>query len=56
MQERVGLEAITDGELRRNNWRDRFFERVDGFSKDKVESSFIFTDFDGANIGVCPSQ
>jgi 5-methyltetrahydropteroyltriglutamate--homocysteine methyltransferase len=47
MQERVGLQAITDGELRRNNWRDRFFEQVDGFSKDKVESSFIFTDFDG---------
>ena len=47
MQERVGLEAITDGELRRNNWRDRFFEKVDGFSKDKVESSFIFTDYDG---------
>jgi len=47
MQERVGLEAITDGELRRNNWRDRFFEQVDGFSKDRVESSFIFTDYDG---------
>jgi 5-methyltetrahydropteroyltriglutamate--homocysteine methyltransferase len=47
MQERVGLQAITDGELRRNNWRDRFFERVDGFSQDKVPSSFIFTDYDG---------
>jgi 5-methyltetrahydropteroyltriglutamate--homocysteine methyltransferase len=47
LQERVGLEAVTDGELRRNNWRDRFFENVDGFSKDKVESSFIFTDYDG---------
>jgi 5-methyltetrahydropteroyltriglutamate--homocysteine methyltransferase len=47
MQERVGLQAITDGELRRNNWRDRFFERVDGFSKDKVQSSFIFTDYSG---------
>jgi len=46
MQERVGLAPITDGELRRNNWRDRFFEKVDGFSKDKVESSFIFTDYD----------
>jgi 5-methyltetrahydropteroyltriglutamate--homocysteine methyltransferase len=47
MQERVGLDAITDGELRRNNWRDRFFERVDGFSSHKVESSFIFTDYSG---------
>jgi len=47
MQERVGLRPITDGEFRRNNWRDRFFERVDGFSKDKVQSSFIFTDYAG---------
>lgn len=47
MQERVGLQAITDGELRRNNWRDRFFERVDGFSREKIASSFIFTDFSG---------
>jgi 5-methyltetrahydropteroyltriglutamate--homocysteine methyltransferase len=47
MQERVGLQAMTDGELRRNNWRDRFFERVDGFSREKIASSFIFTDFSG---------
>src|SRR4051794_23046363 len=47
MQERVGLRAVTDGEMRRNNWRDRFFERVDGFSREKVPSSFIFTDYDG---------
>jgi 5-methyltetrahydropteroyltriglutamate--homocysteine methyltransferase len=47
MQERVGLRAITDGELRRNNWRDRFFERVDGFSREKIPSTFIFTDYDG---------
>ena len=47
MQERVGLRAITDGELRRNNWRDRFFERVDGFSQERVASSFIFTEYSG---------
>ncbi|HZT52048.1 MAG TPA: 5-methyltetrahydropteroyltriglutamate--homocysteine S-methyltransferase [Stellaceae bacterium] len=47
MQERVGLRAVTDGELRRNNWRDRFFERVDGFSAERVPSSFIFTDYSG---------
>ena len=35
MQERVGLQVITDGEMRRNNWRDRFFENVDGFAADK---------------------
>ena len=47
LQERVGLQAITDGEIRRFNWRDRFFERVDGFSQDKVQSSFTFTDYSG---------
>src|SRR5882757_9457829 len=47
MQERVGLQAITDGEFRRNNWRDRFFERTDGYANDKVQSSFTFTEFSG---------
>jgi len=47
MQERVGLRAITDGELRRNNWRDRFFERIDGFSRERIPSSFIFTKYSG---------
>src|SRR5580692_3481753 len=40
LQERVGLQAITDGEFRRNNWRDRFFERTDGYSSDKIPSTF----------------
>ena len=48
MQERVGLQSITDGELRRNNWRDNFFESVAGFSAAKTESSFIFTEYSGA--------
>ena len=47
MQERVGLQSITDGEFRRNNWRDRFFERTDGYANDKVQSSFTFTEFSG---------
>ncbi|HEY3916482.1 MAG TPA: 5-methyltetrahydropteroyltriglutamate--homocysteine S-methyltransferase [Stellaceae bacterium] len=47
LQERAGLQAITDGEFRRNNWRDRFFERVDGYSQDKIPSSFTFTEFSG---------
>lgn len=54
MQERVGLLAITDGELRRNNWRDRFFERVEGFSTDKVESSFVFTEYSGTQRAGMP--
>jgi 5-methyltetrahydropteroyltriglutamate--homocysteine methyltransferase len=48
MQERVGIRSVTDGEFRRNSWRDNFFERTDGYSKDKVQSSFFFTEFDGS--------
>jgi 5-methyltetrahydropteroyltriglutamate--homocysteine methyltransferase len=47
MQHRAGLQSITDGELRRLNWRDGFFESVDGFSEQRIESSFIFTDYSG---------
>ena len=47
MQEEVGLNLITDGEARRNNWRDRFFESVDGFSRERVPSSFVFTSDEG---------
>ncbi len=47
LQERVGLKSITDGEFRRNNWRDRFFERVEGYSQDRIASSFVFTEFSG---------
>src|SRR6516162_4231595 len=32
---------------RRNNWRDRFFERVEGFSQERIPSSFIFTEYSG---------
>jgi 5-methyltetrahydropteroyltriglutamate--homocysteine methyltransferase len=47
MQERVGLQSITDGELRRHNWRDGFFESVAGFTEERVPSSFIFTEYSG---------
>jgi 5-methyltetrahydropteroyltriglutamate--homocysteine methyltransferase len=47
MQERAGLQSITDGEMRRLNWRDGFFESVDGFSADRIQSSFIFTEYSG---------
>jgi 5-methyltetrahydropteroyltriglutamate--homocysteine methyltransferase len=47
MQERVGLKSVTDGEMRRLTWRDGFFESVDGFSTERVASSFVFTEFSG---------
>ena len=56
LQERVGLSSITDGEFRRNNWRDRFFERTDGYSEDKMPSSFIFTEFSGETRRGMPVQ
>ena len=54
MQERVGLQVITDGEMRRNNWRDRFFENVDGFAADKIDSSFTFTEDSGKQYKAMP--
>lgn len=43
LQERVGLQSITDGEMRRSSWRDLFFETVDGFGPAKLENAFNFT-------------
>ena len=48
MQERVGIQSVSDGEFRRNSWRDNFFERTDGYSRDRVPSSFFFTQVDGS--------
>lgn len=56
LQERVGLQSITDGEFRRNNWRDRFFERTAGYSDDKIPSSFSFTEFSGETRRGMPVQ
>jgi 5-methyltetrahydropteroyltriglutamate--homocysteine methyltransferase len=47
MQESVGLQSITDGEFRRDNWRDRFFESVSGYSVERYDSPFTFTEFSG---------
>jgi 5-methyltetrahydropteroyltriglutamate--homocysteine methyltransferase len=47
LQERVGLQSVTDGELRRSGWRDQFFESVDGFSTERFPSDFFFTEFSG---------
>lgn len=42
MQERVGLQGITDGEFRRSSWRNGFFLNVDGFAEEWEESTFDF--------------
>jgi 5-methyltetrahydropteroyltriglutamate--homocysteine methyltransferase len=48
MQERMGFQAVTDGEFRRTSWREGFFENVDGFSAARQESDFIFRLADGS--------
>lgn len=50
MQERVGLLSITDGEFRRDNWRDRFFESVEGYTEQQFDSPFSFTSFSGEQV------
>jgi 5-methyltetrahydropteroyltriglutamate--homocysteine methyltransferase len=57
MQERVGIDAVTDGEFRRTSWRDAPFEHLDGFSKERSEADFTFRLFDGTTrkAGPVPS-
>ena len=54
MQERVGLEAITDGEFRRTSFREVLFDNVDGFSKERVETDFAFSYADGSTRRATP--
>jgi 5-methyltetrahydropteroyltriglutamate--homocysteine methyltransferase len=54
LQERVGLQSITDGEQRRSSWRDLLFETTDGFSQDRTPSDFTFTTFSGEKFQGMP--
>jgi 5-methyltetrahydropteroyltriglutamate--homocysteine methyltransferase len=54
MQERVGLQAITDGEFRRTSFREVLFESIEGFGKDRVETHFEFTYADGSRRRATP--
>jgi 5-methyltetrahydropteroyltriglutamate--homocysteine methyltransferase len=47
MQERCGVKVISDGEFRKWSWRDLMFDATDGFSKDRKQSDFTFTEFSG---------
>ena len=48
MQERVGLQAVTDGEFRRTSFREVLFESIEGFSKERIETDFAFSYSDGS--------
>jgi 5-methyltetrahydropteroyltriglutamate--homocysteine methyltransferase len=54
LQERVGIEAVTDGEFRRTSFREVLFDNVDGFSKDRVETDFEFAYADGSRRRATP--
>lgn len=54
MQERVGLQAVTDGEFRRTSFREVLFDNVDGFSKERVETDFAFDYADGSTRRATP--
>lgn len=47
LQERVGLQFVSDGEFRKSGWRDLLFDASDGFSKEKHPSDFTFTEYSG---------
>jgi 5-methyltetrahydropteroyltriglutamate--homocysteine methyltransferase len=54
MQERIGLQAITDGEFRRTSFREVLFESIEGFSKERVETDFSFSYADGSTRRATP--
>ena len=54
LQERVGLEAVTDGEFRRTSFREVLFDNVDGFSQERVETDFAFSYADGTTRRATP--
>jgi 5-methyltetrahydropteroyltriglutamate--homocysteine methyltransferase len=54
MQERVGLQAVTDGEFRRTSFREVLFESMEGFSKERVETDFSFSYADGSTRRATP--
>jgi methionine synthase II (cobalamin-independent) len=54
MQERVGLQAVTDGEFRRTSFREVLFESMDGFSRERVETDFSFSYADGSTRRATP--
>jgi 5-methyltetrahydropteroyltriglutamate--homocysteine methyltransferase len=40
MQERSGIEVVTDGEYRKRGWREFLYDKVQGFGPDTVERDF----------------
>ena len=48
LQERAGVQVVSNGEFRKWSWRDLLFYAADGFSTERISSDFIFTDFSGA--------
>jgi 5-methyltetrahydropteroyltriglutamate--homocysteine methyltransferase len=53
LQERVGLQAVTDGEFRRFSFRDVLFECSSGFGE-RVETDFEFAYEDGSRRRATP--
>ena len=47
MQEKSGIQVISDGEFRKYSWRDLLFDSTDGFGRKDNDSDFTFTDFSG---------
>jgi len=54
MQQRVGLQAVTDGEFRRTSFREVLFESIDGFGKQRLETDFSFSYTDGSSRRATP--
>jgi 5-methyltetrahydropteroyltriglutamate--homocysteine methyltransferase len=55
MQEAVGLDAVTDGELRRHTFIDQLTEQVEGLTPDSGDSGHIPVPFHDDESGVLKS-
>src|SRR5262245_26329735 len=54
LQQRVGLQAVTDGEFRRTSFREVLFASMSGFSTERLETDFAFTYADGTTRRATP--
>ena len=50
MQERSGIDVITDGEYRKRGWREFFYDKVEGFGPETVERDFPVRLADGTLV------
>jgi 5-methyltetrahydropteroyltriglutamate--homocysteine methyltransferase len=52
LQERVGIDAITDGEYRKRGWREFLYDKCSGFGPETIERDFPIRMYDGSTLAM----